>query len=326
MEFLPHPVSRLNHSGTTSSAPKLQLLQWSDLNWGPAAVPSLPTTWGHKSKKKTLTKHKPVVQNQVTAGMKNLRTLHKKEQVPPEKIQAKVLLMRSMLLNQRAALQEFYTNEGFLSRLNQELIKTIQDTEDSTALNVRTLLQQQATLGNVINTLEHSNKNRVEQLRSELQEWEEKEESKTNNLHWQVEQLNAEIQKAQEEVSFLSTYMDHEYPVRLVQIANCIRQVEQAKNRQQDELDNLSEMRKLVLDSLSNTIQEKKANILRSLMVLIEQMKEEVSVLKADVEQLYDKIADPRAVVFKDVLLQRPKCTPDMAVELNIPVEEPLPF
>lgn len=53
------------------------------------------------------------------------------------------------------------------------------------------------------------------------------------DLQREVEELNAEILKAQEEVSFLSTYMDHEYPVRSVQIANHIRLVQQAKDSQQ---------------------------------------------------------------------------------------------
>lgn len=109
-----------------------------------------------------------------------------------------------------------------------------------------------------------------------------------------MEQLHAEILKAHEEVSFLSTYMDHEYSVRSVQIANHIRQVQQAKDSQQvreplapylhrvegasggqtpfatpqDELDNLKEMRDMVLGSFSDMIQEKKKKILRSLMVV----------------------------------------------------------
>lgn len=36
-----------------------------------------------------------------------------------------------------------------------------------------------------------------------------------------------------EEVNLLSTYMDHEYPIRLVQIANHVRLVQQAKDSQQ---------------------------------------------------------------------------------------------
>lgn len=48
-----------------------------------------------------------------------------------------------------------------------------------------------------------------------------------------MDRLNSEIQKASQEVTFLSTYMDHEYPIRLVQIANHERQVQQAKDSQQ---------------------------------------------------------------------------------------------
>ncbi|XP_026643022.1 uncharacterized protein C20orf96 homolog isoform X7 [Microtus ochrogaster] len=177
----------------------------------------------------------------------------------------------------------------------------------------------------------------------------------SRGLQREVEQLHAEILKAHEEVSFLSTYMDHEYPVRSVQIANHIRQVQQAKDSQQDELDNLKEMRDMVLGGFSDMIQEKKKKILRSLVVktqqpyeevltlktqdsrrlqrctvwfreLIEQMKKEIPILTAEVGKMYAEIWNPRDVVFKDILLQRPKCTPDMAVELNIPVQEPLPF
>lgn len=54
---------------------------------------------------------------------------------------------QSMLRNQRTSLQELYSHEGYLSKLNQELIKTILETEDSTALSVREMLQQQNILG-----------------------------------------------------------------------------------------------------------------------------------------------------------------------------------
>ncbi|XP_021049703.1 uncharacterized protein C20orf96 homolog isoform X1 [Mus pahari] len=311
-----------------------------------------------KMKMKSLNEIQPV-QSQVSVEMANSTKtsggLRRRDQTHHGKVQAKVRLMRSMLRNQRTSLQELYSHEGYLSKLNQELIKAILDTEDSVALSVREMLQQQSILANIIDILEYSNKKRVQQLWSELQEWKEKEESKTNSLEWEVEQLNSEIQKASEEVNFLSTYMDHEYPIRLVQIASHIRQVQQAKNNQQDELDNLREMRETILAFFSNIIQEKKKRILKSLVVntqkphenilllktrdgrrlqrcidlfreLIEQMKEEIPILLSEVEQMYAELWSPREAIYKDVLLQRPKCTPDMAVELNIPVQEPFPF
>ena len=53
------------------------------------------------------------------------------------------------------------------------------------------------------------------------------------DLKQQVEQLNAKIKKTQEEVNFLSTYMDHEYPVKVVHIDNLVHQLQQVKDNQQ---------------------------------------------------------------------------------------------
>lgn len=258
-------------SKTQFSGQKFQV-PGSEKNSKPSTLPPLRQAKGHsKSKTKSLTKIQPVAQSQVSVEMANTtktsRGLRRRDQTHHGKVQAKVRLMRSMLRNQRTSLQELYSHEGYLSKLNQELIQAILDTEESMALNVREMLQQQNVLRNIIDILEYSNKKRVQQLRSELQEWREEEETKTNSLQWEVEKLNSEIQKASEEVNFLSTYMDHEYPIRLVQISNHKRQVQQAKDSQQDELDNLREMRETVLAFFSNIIQEKKKRILKSLVV-----------------------------------------------------------
>ncbi|XP_029330549.1 uncharacterized protein C20orf96 homolog isoform X2 [Mus caroli] len=309
-------------------------------NLKPSTLPPLRQVRGrNKSKTKNLSKIQPV-QSQVSVEMANSTKisggLRRRDQTHHGKVQAKVRLMRSMLRNQRTSLQELYSHEGYLTKLNKELTKAILDTEESVALSVREMLQQQSILGNIIDILEYSNKKRVQQLRSELQEWKEKEESKTNSLQREVDQLNSEIQKASEEVNFLSTYMDHEYPVRLVQISSHIRQVQQAKDNQQDELDNLREMRETILALFSNLIQEKKKKILKCLVVntqkphenilllktrdgrrlqrcmvlfreLIEQMKEEIPILLSEVEQMCAELWNPREAVYKDVLLQRPK-------------------
>ncbi|XP_058989630.1 uncharacterized protein C20orf96 homolog isoform X3 [Mustela nigripes] len=271
------------------------------------------------------------------------------------KTQKKIRLLRALLRNRRTTLQELSSHEVFLTKLNLELIKDIQDMEDSSALKVRTMLQEQDILQTVVDILEYSNKKKLQKLKCELKEWEEKEESKMKSLAQQVEQLNAKIEKTYKEVSFLSTYMDHEYPVKLVQIASLVRQLQQIKDNQQDELDDLGEMRRMVLQSLSNQIQKKKKKLLQALVVksqqphqeallqktrdnqdllkymdkfreFINQFEEEIPILKAEVEQLHVQVQEPREIVFADVLLRRPKCTPDMDVILNIPVEELLPF
>lgn len=48
-----------------------------------------------------------------------------------------------MLRNRRTAHQELCNHEDFLTKLCGELIKTIQDTDDSSALKVRVMLQQE---------------------------------------------------------------------------------------------------------------------------------------------------------------------------------------
>nr|XP_031289887.1 uncharacterized protein C20orf96 homolog isoform X2 [Camelus dromedarius]XP_045377029.1 uncharacterized protein C20orf96 homolog isoform X2 [Camelus bactrianus] len=273
----------------------------------------------------------------------------------PGKTQTKIQLIRTMLRNRRISHQELCNHEDFLSKLTVELMKAIQDMEESSAMKVRVMLQQQDVFSTIINILECSNQKKLQQMKCELQEWEEKEESKIHNLEQQVEQLNAKIEKTHEELSFVSTYKDREYPIKSVQVADLGHQLQQMKESQQDELEDLREVCRMVLASMSNQIQKKKKKLLRSLVVKIQhanqeallyktwnsqailkcmgkfrefmdQFEKEIPILRAEMEQLQAQIWEPREIVFADVLLRRAKCTPDMDVILNIPVEEPLPF
>ncbi|XP_025732543.1 uncharacterized protein C20orf96 homolog isoform X2 [Callorhinus ursinus] len=324
----------------------------------PTLPPILQTRGHQKSKTKTLTSVLPGLHSKptmlMTSQLRNPQEKHR-GRLDSGKIQAKIRLLRTLLRNRRTTLQELSNHEVFLTKLNWELIKAIQDMEDSSALKVRTMLYRQDILETVMDFLEYSNKKKLQKLKCELKEWEEREEAKTQSLARQVEQLNAEVEKTYKEVSFLSTYMDHEYAVRSVQIANLVHQLQQIKDSQQDELDDLSEMRRMVLQSLSNQIQKKKKKLLKALVVksqqphqeallqktqdsqdmlkcmdkfreFINQFEEEIPILKAEVEQLQVQVQEPREIIFADVLLRRPKCTPDMDVILNIPVEELLPF
>ncbi|XP_058989627.1 uncharacterized protein C20orf96 homolog isoform X1 [Mustela lutreola] len=362
--FPPRTLSRPSHCGIHSTIYNFQNLDY--VPWqrskqkskSPTLPPILQTRGHQKSKTKTLTSVLPGLHSKPTTSMTSqLRNPQEKYsgRLDSGKTQKKIRLLRALLRNRRTTLQELSSHEVFLTKLNLELIKDIQDMEDSSALKVRTMLQEQDILQTVVDILEYSNKKKLQKLKCELKEWEEKEESKMKSLAQQVEQLNAKIEKTYKEVSFLSTYMDHEYPVKLVQIASLVRQLQQIKDNQQDELDDLGEMRRMVLQSLSNQIQKKKKKLLQALVVksqqphqeallqktrdnqdllkymdkfreFINQFEEEIPILKAEVEQLHVQVQEPREIVFADVLLRRPKCTPDMDVILNIPVEELLPF
>ncbi|XP_032317933.1 uncharacterized protein C20orf96 homolog isoform X3 [Camelus ferus] len=198
----------------------------------------------------------------------------------PGKTQTKIQLIRTMLRNRRISHQELCNHEDFLSKLTVELMKAIQDMEESSAMKVRVMLQQQDVFSTIINILECSNQKKLQQMKCELQEWEEKEESKIHNLEQQVEQLNAKIEKTHEELSFVSTYKDREYPIKSVQVADLGHQLQQMKESQQDELEDLREVCRMVLASMSNQIQKKKKKLLRSLVVKIQHANQEALLYK----------------------------------------------
>ncbi|KAG8524148.1 putative protein C20orf96, partial [Galemys pyrenaicus] len=327
-----HAEIRSSHYGIHLSNHKFQNLR-SKQKTTPSALPPVQQANGHKtSKMKSFTKVQPGLPPLLRPNQQR----NSGGKVDPAEMQARIRLMRAMVRNRRNALQELCRHEDFLSKHNQHLAETIQDMEDSAAQAVRATLQQQETLANIIDILEYSNKKKLQQLKCELQEWEETEASRVNQLEQQLEQLEARIQKTQEEVNFLSTYMDHEYPVKSVQIATLMRQLQQMKDSQQDELDELNEMRRTVLENLSKQIQEKQKNFLMAMVVknqaphektllqktrdtqqlrrylekfreFIGQSEEEIPLLKKEVKRLHLQVLDPREILFADVLLRRPK-------------------
>ncbi|KAF6087491.1 hypothetical protein HJG60_001792 [Phyllostomus discolor] len=205
---------------------------------------------------------------------------------------AKFRLLKVMLRNRQISLQELRNQEDFLTKFNQDLIKTIQDMEDSSARKMRSMLQQQNVFGTIVHLLAYSNEKKLQQMKCELQEWKENEDSKMSYLKQQVEQLSAKIKKTQEEVNFLSTYMDHEYPVKVVRIDNLVHQLQQVKDNQQDELDDLNEMLKKVLESLSQEIQMKRKKLLNSLVVKTQEPCQEVLLQKISENHNMVKHAD----------------------------------
>ncbi|XP_024895624.1 uncharacterized protein C20orf96 homolog isoform X2 [Pteropus alecto] len=112
-------------------------------------LPVLQTSGLKKSKAKTLTSIQPEYSKPtmlMTSQLKNLQELHRAKS-DSGKMQANIRLMRKMLRNRQTSLQELRNHEDFITKLNQKLIKNIQDMEDSSTLKVRALLQQQDILG-----------------------------------------------------------------------------------------------------------------------------------------------------------------------------------
>ncbi|XP_051835413.1 uncharacterized protein C20orf96 homolog isoform X2 [Antechinus flavipes] len=273
----------------------------------------------------------------------------------PEMIQINTQILKEIMKFRKDSLQELKQNVDSLTVSNQELAKKIQDIETFTAEKVRKLLRQQDVFGTLIGTLEYANHRQMEDMKSKLGKWEAETKVKVNDLEQQLTKLKGKINNAQEELNFLSTYMDHEYPIKSLEIADLMRQVQGVKDSGQNELDELEEIGKNVLQTLSKNLMvksEKVLNVMAKRTILpyqtalmkrtlsnqlllkqivqfrvhIDRMKKELPKLKAQVKDLQMKRKDPREVIFANILLRKPKCTPDMDVILNIPPEEILPF
>ncbi|XP_015263446.1 PREDICTED: uncharacterized protein C20orf96 homolog, partial [Gekko japonicus] len=102
------------------------------------------------------------------------------------------------------------------------------------------------------------------------------------------------------ELNVLRTYMDKEYPEKVSEYQSGLQQM--ARNNQ--ELRRQIEMQKKIIDDLGK----------------------EIEVLRKHTAALREYVRHPRDLIFEDVLLQRPICTPDMEIVLNIPTEEDLPL
>ncbi|KAM6113063.1 LOW QUALITY PROTEIN: uncharacterized protein C20orf96 homolog [Pterocles gutturalis] len=59
---------------------------------------------------------------------------------------------------------------------------------------------------------------------------------------------------------------------------------------------------------------------------IIKDLEEEIGELRRSIQALQQSAKDPREVIFADVLLRRPRCTPDTEVLLSIPAEETRPL
>ncbi|XP_074148918.1 uncharacterized protein C20orf96 homolog [Sminthopsis crassicaudata] len=273
----------------------------------------------------------------------------------PEMIQTNTQILREILKFRKDSLDELKQNVDSLTVSNQELAKKIQDIEALTAEKVRKLLRQQDVFGTLIGTLEYANHRQMQDMKSKLKKWEAETKVRVNELEQQLTKLKTKINNAQEELNFLSSYMDHEYPIKTLEIADLMRQVQAVKDSSQNELDELEEIRKNVLQTLSKKLMvksEKVLNVMAKRTILpyqtalmkrtlsnqlllkqmvqfrvhIDRIKKELPKLRAQVKDLQMKRKDPREVIFANVLLRKPKCTPDMDVILNIPPEEILPF
>ncbi|XP_031444806.1 uncharacterized protein C20orf96 homolog isoform X2 [Phasianus colchicus] len=250
------------------------------------------------------------------------------------------------------AIEELKQCSDHLAKTNCWLMKDIQHTDDSTAKQARDLLHQYEVYQMIEAMTQTISQNQLDMARAELQEMEKTMEKNLGKLQQQLDEVTSKVQVLQDELSILRTFTDLNQAMQIVLLLSNIQNL---KKQQQDEIDETEKMGKAILEELEEKSQLEQEEILQKVaeevllhqdglkqMVInnhilrheirrqkeiIKDLEEEISELKRSVQTLRQSARDPREMIFADVFLHRPKCTPDTEVVLHIPTEEnPLPW
>ncbi|KAM6457967.1 uncharacterized protein C20orf96 homolog isoform 1-T1 [Liasis olivaceus] len=266
-----------------------------------------------------------------------------------------IKILQRLSKSKMASLEELKHHSHVLLEKNQDLVEEIQEIEADSAKHARSLLQQYDMFGRIIATLRDSNQNQVGVARAELGAVEKMVEKNMGKLDLELKRVSTKVHTFQEEVNVLRTYMDKEYPLKAVQISSLLRSIRNLSEEQQDELEDTEDLAKRFLETLAGKAREEQERILQTVAdktllqyqdgleqmhrnnmelkkqietqkEIIEDLVKEIKELHKSIIMLHQSLGDPRDVIFPDVLLRRPRCTPDMEVILNIPTDEDFPL
>ncbi|XP_074013617.1 uncharacterized protein C20orf96 homolog [Numenius arquata] len=248
------------------------------------------------------------------------------------------------------AIEELKQHSAHLAETNSRLIKEIQHTDDTTAKQAKVLLQQYEVFQRMKAKVQTFNQNQLDTARAELQEMEKTMEKNLGKLQQQLEDVTSKVQVLQDELGVLRTYIDGEFPEQDVQIVLLRRSIQNLKKQHQEEIDKTEEMGKAILEKLEEEAQAEQEALLQKVVEekllhqdglkqmvinnhilrcgvlrqreIVRHLEEEIDELKRNIQTLRQSARNPRELIFADVLLRRPKCTPDTEVVLSIPTEE----
>ncbi|XP_010172040.2 uncharacterized protein C20orf96 homolog, partial [Antrostomus carolinensis] len=249
------------------------------------------------------------------------------------------------------AIEKLKQHSAHLAETNRRLMEDIQHTDDSTAKEARDLLQQHEVFQRTEAMLQIFNQNQLDAARAELQELEKTREKNLGKLQQQLDEVTSKVQVLQDELSVLQTYInDGQYLEQAAQIDLLQRSIQNLKEQQQEERDKAEDMGKAVLEELEEKTRVEQEALLQKVLEemllhqdglkqmvinnhvlrreilrqreIIKDLEEEIGELKRSIQTLRQSTRNPRELIFADVFLHRPKCTPDTEVLLSLPAKE----
>ncbi|KAM9260620.1 LOW QUALITY PROTEIN: uncharacterized protein C20orf96 homolog [Cariama cristata] len=142
-----------------------------------------------------------------------------------------IKITRNLTNLKKNAIEELKQRSARLVETNCWLMKDIQHTDDSTAEQARSLLQQCEVFQRVKAMVQTFNQNRLDTARAEL-EMEKTMGKNLGKLRQQLDEVTSKVQVLQDELSTLPTSIDGRYPEQAVQIVLLQRSIQNLKEQQ----------------------------------------------------------------------------------------------
>ncbi|XP_033104629.1 uncharacterized protein C20orf96-like [Anneissia japonica] len=263
-----------------------------------------------------------------------------------------IKVLELLIKSRKQAVGNYKCRQEVLLNENEKLRTEIEGAEEATHKDVKQLLQKYERYRGAVSTL--TSKFDVEKAKAvkELETTQQEVNVGLKGLEKQLTEVKLLLKDRRAELSVLLSYKDKEYPVKAMKISALRKQVEQlAKDFEAEQVDlesviaieqekyevkgqeaiedikaevtenAISSMHESLKDmALQNMVMKKEIEEHQQTLVKLEgdneKLKEEVDSLKVSPE------ISVRQQLFPHLYRTLPKCTPDMEVVLDIPVQE----
>lgn len=311
---IPGPMSSCscNHDSHTSK----KRTQW------PRKTPDSLTSSAHAEK--TVSKEIQVLQGKISSAEKSLRE-HRQRQTE--------LLVANLKLRDELESDEMKMHEDV-----KQLLRKYEKFRGGMS-NMNRRFQEDFK----------SSKTEIDRHKSDI-------EDKLTSLEREVEEKSDHLKAKQEELFVLKNYKDKDFPVKSLRITELQRKIELLKAEQEEnesevhriiesEFDKMQKHEVKTVNEINESVTEEALtrvnpsirelavenhslqNEVRSHMEQIGRLEQNIKSLKSEIRRLRDDPnTDIQRAMFPELFIVRPKCTPDMDVILDIPVQGSLPI
>jgi len=268
----------------------------------------------------------------------------------------RITILELRIQTRSKTLQQYKKRRKELLEENIKLKTEIDGSEVETHGGVKQLLRRYEKYRGGISQLNINFTKEFAEATAELEATRQHVERELKALELQVKEVDDKLKAKQDELQVLNSYKDKEYPVKAMMITNLMKEIENVKNSNQEDTDELEHIvntelgkydkeRIRITNDITRDVTEGAVNLMHpSLkdmalqnMVMEKEIefhkKEQVALkesnraLAAKVEQLLrDPKTNIRLQMFPEFFPTRTKCTPDMDVVLDIPTQEWLPI